>query len=512
MAGHGGEGMGMRTRPGGAMPVTTPGTMPHPGLRLLTLLIAAETVLAGAGLTAAVLLIHSTTRMRHIAAEISRAVESVYLTEESERLLLVHARQSYLLGVTGDGEPRRRRELARRDFEVRMALLPIHVSSPREAESLAKANENAAHYFAERERMEGLGWKADAIAPAVTDVLDEAQASLGALVQINYEQARGFQQQVQAEDAVANRIGAAAAVGVVLALGGVFVLLHRGLRQPLVALVRQMRGLESGNLAHFEPHGPAELREVAAVFNDLLARLRAQREAQLRFLAGIAHDLRTPLTAIKLSGECLADETLSEDGREIVRGIDRQVTQLDRQVGDLLDTTRIESGQLALRFGEHDLAEIVEDAAGIFRGLSAKHTVRLSMPPEPLLCRMDATRIGQVVNNLLSNAIKYSPVGGEVSVAVSCDGVQARVAISDEGIGIGPDDLPHIFEPFRRTASTRDAIPGVGLGLSVAKKIIEAHGGAIEVRSVRGAGTTFTLRLPCAEPAESATAVPKANS
>jgi signal transduction histidine kinase len=101
-----------------------------------------------------------------------------------------------------------------------------------------------------------------------------------------------------------------------------------------------------------------------------------------------------------------------------------------------------------------------------------------------------------MINNLISNALKYSPSGGDVLVTLSCEAEYASVRITDQGIGIDPEDLRRIFEPFRRTRSTRETIPGVGLGLSVSRKIAEAHKGSIEVSSTRGVGSTFTLRLP----------------
>ncbi|MDQ3545841.1 MAG: HAMP domain-containing histidine kinase [Verrucomicrobiota bacterium] len=258
-------------------------------------------------------------------------------------------------------------------------------------------------------------------------------------------------------------------------------------------------GLEAGKLAPLPLDGPAEFRGIAVVFNELIAQLQLQRESQLRFLAGIAHDLRTPLQAIKLSAELLGDH-LSAEQRATVRTIDRQISQLDRQVGDLLDTTRIESGQLELRISEQDLAQLVETSAKVFRGLSARHRIQVTAPDKPIIYPCDPTRIGQVLNNLLSNAIKYSPSGGEITAALSASASGVEFAVTDQGIGISAEDLPHVFEPFRRTAATREAIPGVGLGLSVARRIAEAHGGSIEVKSVPAAGSSFTLSLPKTPP------------
>jgi signal transduction histidine kinase len=306
---------------------------------------------------------------------------------------------------------------------------------------------------------------------------------------------------VQLENALANRVGFGAAALVAVILAAAFLLLDRSLRRPVIYLTKAARSLNAGKLLLIEPRGPAELREIAGVFNGLVARVQQQRDSQLRFLAGIAHDLRTPLHAIGLSAECMDGENLDADQRETLRAVKGQVEQLDHQVSDLLDTTRIESGQLALRPSRQNVIQLVENTVKLFGGTSERHNVTLHAPAQPLVCVCDPTRITQVLNNLISNAIKYSPVGGDVVTSVTEDECHINIEVRDEGMGISPEDLPHIFEPFRRTASTRETIPGVGLGLSVAKRLVEAHGGTIEVASTRGTGTTFTVRLPRA-PAE----------
>ncbi len=257
-----------------------------------------------------------------------------------------------------------------------------------------------------------------------------------------------------------------------------------------------MEDHQTGSLSEITPSGAAEMREIAQVFNGLVRRVASQRESQLRFLASVAHDLRTPLNAIKLSASYLSAAKLGDDERSTIEAIERQVTQLDRQVGDLLDTTRVESGELEPRPRSEDLREIAENSAQVFRGSSLRHTIRLTVPDHPIICECDATRIGQIINNLISNGLKYSPSGGNVSLDVSCEPGWAIVKVVEQGIGIAPKDLRHIFEPFRRTSATRESIPGVGLGLSVSRRIAEAHKGSIEVSSIRGAGSTSSLRLP----------------
>ena len=132
----------------------------------------------------------------------------------------------------------------------------------------------------------------------------------------------------------------------------------------------------------------------------------------------------------------------------------------------------------------------------LHRPVSARHVLELQVPEHPAPMRCDATRISQVLNNLLSNAIKYSPEGGTVRIRVVPVEDGYRVAVTDTGVGIPPSEKESIFEPFRRSSSTRGAIPGVGLGLAVARKILVAHGGSLDVESEPGRGSTFYAKLP----------------
>ena len=149
--------------------------------------------------------------------------------------------------------------------------------------------------------------------------------------------------------------------------------------------------------------------------------------------------------------------------------------------------------------GDHDLVELCRETVELHRPTTENHRWVLDLPTEPVVIRCDATRIVQVLNNLISNALKYSPEGGLVRVALADAEDTAIVSVSDQGIGISPAERDTIFEPFRRSSTTRDTIPGVGLGLSVARRILEAHGGTIEVRSEEGRGSTFRFFLPHAQ-------------
>jgi signal transduction histidine kinase len=143
-----------------------------------------------------------------------------------------------------------------------------------------------------------------------------------------------------------------------------------------------------------------------------------------------------------------------------------------------------------------DVRGLARGAVDLFRSAATTHRLVLDVTDEPAMVSCDSLRIEQVLNNLISNAIKYSPSGSDVNVDVGVRDDEAVLSVRDEGVGIAPEDVPHIFEPFRRTGASRESVKGVGLGLYVTKRIVEAHGGRLEVDSMLGAGSTFRVFLP----------------
>ena len=168
-------------------------------------------------------------------------------------------------------------------------------------------------------------------------------------------------------------------------------------------------------------------------------------------------------------------------------------------VGDFLDASRIEGGHLELIRRRSDARDFVRDVVQLYETSSFSHPLRLAIPSSPVMVDCDPERMAQVLNNLVSNAIKYSPNGGPVVLSLREEGENAILTVSDSGIGIAHGDLEKIFEPFRRTGASRETIPGVGLGLSVSRRIVEGHGGRIVVQSELGAGSTFRVEVPLAE-------------
>jgi signal transduction histidine kinase len=378
------------------------------------------------------------------------------------------------------------------DLEQELAKAKVYISAEDERETLIDA-ENLV-----RQVIEG---RAAGQAPVeLRQKIESALDDLRQFVVINVRQAHQVETDVDRVDRMAER--AAMLISVVLVLGVAAVLVWLGWYafRPLFGIRDAMKAFANGDREARAPEmGTQELRRIAQQFNEMAENLAKQRENQLAFLASVAHDLRNPIGALKMTTSILDPNgpmPKEERTREIFGVVQRQIDHLNRMIGDLLDAYHIQAGQLELRLQQTDAAAIVREAYELFRHVSTTHPLLLEIPVAPVFVRCDPVRLGQVLNNLISNAIKYSPRGGEVVIRLRQRPGQAVIEVSDTGMGIAPQDLPHIFEPFRRSGLGRREIPGIGLGLNVVKRIVEAHGGLIDVISRVGKGSTFIVCIP----------------
>ncbi len=221
-------------------------------------------------------------------------------------------------------------------------------------------------------------------------------------------------------------------------------------------------------------------------------------ELKSALLAAVSHDLRTPLASIKAAATSLLDDSVTwepEARRELLSAIDEETDRLTLMVGNLLDLSRIEGGALKPRKDWYDPDELVNDVMQRLVSRHPTHSIKVHVEPDVPLVELDYVEIAQVMINLLENAIRHTPAGTPISVTVRRvrDGV--TFTIHDDGPGISPAYLPHLFEKFYR-APGKSREPGSGIGLAICKGLVEAHGGAIGVVSMPGAGTTFAFTLP----------------
>jgi signal transduction histidine kinase len=458
---------------------------------LRAILTVTMVVLAALALAAALALVMGAAFFHRSAADLDDAVESVRLAEAVEVDLLVHAqrRTAGARGADAALESRLRRNAAQM---YRFSGSPEETALIRDMETSFDA------YLAAADR----AGAASARPPDPPDpAMANALAAVDRVVEINVRQAREVQESAAAWDRRVRIVGSAAALALVVGLAAVLLWVRGLALRPVIQVAEAMRRFGAGErTVRAREDGPAELVAVARTFNEMASALERQREAQLAFLAGIGHDLINPLSALRLNiGLVGPDRPLpaEADVRALFQRLERQVEKLRRMISDLLDAARVETGQLSLELQVCELKDLVAGVVEQHRRAAPDHAITVSLPPAPVPVRCDPLRIEQVLGNLVGNAIKYSPKGGPIEVALAAHDGHAVVTVADQGLGIPPEDRPHVFEPFQRGSRVR-GMAGLGLGLAVARRIVEAHGGSIELDTAPRTGAAFRVTLPTA--------------
>lgn len=242
----------------------------------------------------------------------------------------------------------------------------------------------------------------------------------------------------------------------------------------------------------------SELGRLAGVLNSTFARLDAAFAQQRQFTSDAAHELRTPVSVMLTQTQtALNRERSAPEYREAVESCQRAAQRMRRLIESLLELARFDAGQQSLKRLKVDLAQTARDCAALVGPLAQGQQVNIVCDIPPLPCIGDPDRLSQVLTNLLTNAITYNRDNGEVRITGAAKNGSVTLAISDTGVGISSEDLPHVFDRFYRADRSRTS-GNTGLGLAISKAIVEAHGGAIEVSSKPDVGTLFTVRLPTA--------------
>lgn len=251
--------------------------------------------------------------------------------------------------------------------------------------------------------------------------------------------------------------------------------------------------------ARVSPAGIPEIDALAHSVNGMADRLAREGHARASFIGKVSHELRTPLTVIKGYAYTLqrAEDDPSKAAKlDVING---ECERLAYLVEDLLELSRAQAGELRISADTFHLRECVEEVAERLRGIAAERDVSIDVAWNGNGCHVmgDENRLRQVFANLLTNGIKYAPPGTSVQIQAETDGDLVAVSVCDAGRGIAPDALPHVFDEFYQAPDR--SLPGAGLGLAVARELVEAHGGRLRVTSQVGEGTRFTVVLPAWE-------------
>jgi signal transduction histidine kinase len=278
----------------------------------------------------------------------------------------------------------------------------------------------------------------------------------------------------------------------------------RRILSPAESLAHAARALSRGDFSQrVHVRSNDEFGDLAIAFNAMAADLERTEQLRRNLVADVAHELRTPLSNIQGHLEAIRDGLLPAEPATL-DSIYEEVLLLARLVEDLQELTLAEAGQLTLLGQQADVADIARRAAAAAQpqAESRRLAIETDLPALPATAYVDPERIGQVLRNLLSNAITHTPEGGRITVELKDQANEVRVTVSDTGIGIPAEDLPYVFERFYRVDRSRvRATGGAGLGLTIAKRLVEAHGGTISVESELGKGSRFTFTLPKTAPA-----------
>ncbi len=408
--------------------------------------------------------------------------------------LLRHRRQQ--LGWLDTLDPDRLAEAASREHDVLRGIRKIGTTTVQDRGALDLARADVQTYFREADAVPSASSPAMAYRTA-SMAFTRAQDSLEALTVGAATRATNAKQDAQNFESFIGGTATGVAGLIVLVAIVISTVVRRALIRPVEALLRSIESFQQRGTMPTHRLG-GEFGEIERALTEMATTIERQRSSQLEFIASVAHDLRNPLSSMKSycwMGRRGTPLPAEEKIRKAFSVIDHQVDRLNQQIGELLDRSRVEAGAFELRRSPTNLSEILREVGVLFDGV-APGRIELDVPPA-LSVLADSTKLQQAVTNLVSNGIKYSPEGGKVVVAARREGDEVRLEVRDHGIGISHDDLAQIFEPFRRSDRALEMnIPGVGLGLSAMRRIVEAHGGRVEVQSEIGRGSTFRVYLP----------------
>ncbi len=282
-------------------------------------------------------------------------------------------------------------------------------------------------------------------------------------------------------------------------------IISRSVADPLQQVVIAARNYpQSADAESVLSHGPREVQELTQAFNSMIRRVNDSQKSQRDFVANVSHELKTPLTSIQGFAQAILDNTAdSPDARkQAAQIIYDEAGRMHRMALDLLDLARLEAGTADLNISAVDAGALLRGIAEKFSLQAQKVNVnlRVDVPDDLPALLGDGDRLAQVFTNLVDNALKFTPANGQVTLSAKFAGGWLEFEVTDSGVGVESEALPRLIDRFYQVdpSRARNESHGAGLGLAIAREIVQAHGGKIGVRSSAGHGTTFTIRLPLA--------------
>jgi heavy metal sensor kinase len=333
-----------------------------------------------------------------------------------------------------------------------------------------------------------------------------ATGSDGTLYRVEVGTSGAAAEETLAQVLIMLAVGLPVAVGV--AVAGGFLLVHRAL-EPVERIALKAEEITQQSLSERLPvvESGDELERLSLSLNRMISRLEDAIRGSKQFVADASHELRTPLTVMRGELESLAqDARLASDTREALGSVLEEVARLGEIVESLFALSRLDAADAGGGWQRFDLAELAATTAEQMSLLATDKDIRLACDSTPgVVVEGERARLKQVIVNLLDNAIKYTARGGHIALSVRREGAYAVLEVTDDGIGIPSEALPHVFKRFFRADSSRSREPGgAGLGLAIVESICAAHGAEVEAISTAGHGSTFRVRQPlAAEPARS---------
>lgn len=279
------------------------------------------------------------------------------------------------------------------------------------------------------------------------------------------------------------------------------IVFSRRILGPIETLTTAAREMEKGDLSRrVQVRSKDEIGQLTHAFNAMADGLERVEQLRRNMVSDVAHELRTPLTSIRGYLEAMRDGVTDPTPR-LIGSLHEEALLLNRLIDDLQELALVEAGQISLVTQRMGLSEIVEKATSAIELelIDKELTLCCDIPADLPPIEVDPERIGQVLRNLLNNAIRHTPAGGKISITATAANDEILVAVRDTGTGIAPEHLPYIFERFFRADRSRNrATGGAGLGLTIVKQLVKAHGGRIWAESTTGLGSVFTFALPIA--------------